>query len=100
MIKIKDLKINDKVWECEAGLNIPIEIINHPKKSINEDGEFFWTVEAINFVTKQKIELMETEKYGAYGPRLYEFPQYVSHHYINYNKNIVIEDVIKSGWKI
>jgi hypothetical protein len=96
-MQIKQLKKQDKIWECEYGLNIPLTVITDP---IEKDEGF--EVQCENYITKETVFLYAKEKYEHYGPRIYEYPEYVGHHYLDLNRysGIDIDDLIKNGWKI
>lgn len=93
-MRIQDLKIGDKIWECELGMNSPLEIISSPERIKDKEGDFIWRCEARPFNDKSAIELACSEKYRAYGPKLYNYPAYSS----SGERKKREEEAIKNGW--
>lgn len=98
-MKIKDLKIGDKIWECESGLNVPLEVKTNPYKKNGKDCMTGWAVMVENFVSKTEFELYVADKHE-YFIKIYKYPEYVGHHYINSHKTVSLNDVEKAGWLI
>lgn len=69
-IEIKDLTKGDVVYECEAGKNIPLQIISDPRRKNNG-----WEIDALTH--EKEVYLFAADDAGHYAPRLYSQPQYI-----------------------
>lgn len=72
MIKIKDLKSGDKIWECESGFNIPILVL---KDGWEDDGAS--KCDAMNMIDGRIFRLYTTNENSPYRPKLYKQPEYL-----------------------
>jgi len=70
MIKLKDLKKDQVVYECRSGHNLKCTCLEDAR----DTGEGW----ACNVETEKfGVELYEAYKSGGHGPRLYDEPQYI-----------------------
>lgn len=74
--EIRNLKIGEVIYECEAGMNIETRIIEQPTESEWPDGRKQWRWRAVNTQNGKEIDYLMTEGLSHYGPRLYLAPQY------------------------
>lgn len=78
-LKPQDLKLGDKFYECEYGVNMEFEVVEAP---VSEQTEILDTTHLQwRWKGKRKdgeiVEFLLTEGYGHYGPKIYSSPMYL-----------------------
>lgn len=96
-MRIRDLKLGDKIWECESGINVPIEVISEPEKTENCLGETEWKCLAKSFETGDTFYLSCLGDYGTYGPKLSRVPEYFHR---DEERNLLEYEAFQNGWLI
>lgn len=89
-MKIKDLKMGDKIWECESGVDIPLLVL---KDGYVEDGAS--KCDVMNMIDGRIFELYTISEKSAYRAKLYNRPEYMggTHEY----DEVYLEQL---GWEV
>lgn len=79
--EVVELKVGDIIYECEAGTNIGVRVLEVP--TITEEGsrQARWTAEVVSdsggsWKAGETIDYLCTERYMHYGPKLYRHKEY------------------------
>ena len=67
----KDLKVGDVFYECAAGYNLEMNVVD---PIVYENEQWKWVAEDVD---RNRVNYLITDGYEHYGPRIYKEPQYI-----------------------
>jgi hypothetical protein len=77
-VKLEEMKVGRLFYECQSGMNLEAVVVRDAEKIGEFEGRAQWAWAARNTQTGGLIEYLSTVGLGAYGPKIYDEPQYVS----------------------
>lgn len=70
-VDIGDISKGDLVWECERGRDALLFALADAERLVNG-----WRVQTVDVATGESVHLFRHDRNHAYGPKLYNGPQY------------------------